>query len=162
MTDHQRIAYNADGVRAELGVVEQEGDETMTQEFQSAPRYVPCAIAGACLATWYDRREDRYVSRCPRCRARIVYRTLPDLYKEMVWSDYRCCQGCRAKSSFESDPRMIGVILDAWYRTGEYPQSPSWVQGIPNHQHTMWAEEILTGLEAATASTVLCMPGQAQ
>ena len=38
----------------------------MTEEFAiatlSAPRYVPCAIVGACLATWYDRQEDRYIT----------------------------------------------------------------------------------------------------
>jgi len=117
-------------------------------------RYVPYAIVGASLAAWYDCQEDRYVILCPECHRLIAYDAPDVLYLEIVWSERQCCRGCRAKISFQYDPGLIGTVLDFWHRTGSFPQSPSWVEAVPRQQCTMWGEEILAGLEAATAPEI--------
>ena len=120
----------------------------------SSPRYLPCIIEGAFLAAWYDCRQDRYLVLCPACHRLIAYHGLDALYLAMVWSERQRCQGCRAKISFERNPGLIGAFLGFWYGRGAFPQSPSWVEAIPQHECSMWAKEIRAGLEAATAPTI--------
>jgi hypothetical protein len=52
---------------------------------------------------------------------------------------------------FEQNPGIIGTVLDFWYRKKAFSQSSSWEAAIPRHQWSIWAEQILAGLEAATA-----------
>jgi hypothetical protein len=125
--------------------------EAQTLAILTLPRYEPCAVVGTPLAIWHDRQEDRYVTRCPVCRKLIVFATLDDLYCTMVWGDLQCCAGCQARFVFEHNPDAIGAFLCLWYSTGSFPQSASWVEAIPSSQCTMWANEIVAGLEAATA-----------
>jgi hypothetical protein len=120
----------------------------------TAPRYAPCAIAGASLAAWHDRRDNRYLVLCPTCHALITCRSLDALYMDIVWKRGQCCQGCRARIAFVRDPDLIGTVLDDWYKTGNFPQSSSWVKAIPPLQCNVWAKQILAGLEAATAPTM--------
>jgi hypothetical protein len=112
------------------------------------PRYVPFIIKGTVLAVWYDSHEDQYVVLCPTCHRLITCRTLGMVYHEMAWSERKCCQGCRAKISFERDPGLIGLFLDFWYRTGTFPQSATWLEAIPEPQLNLWAKEIKAALEA--------------
>ena len=115
------------------------------------PRYEPCVVVGASLAAWHDRQEDQYVARCPACNRLIAYRNLDDLYCTLVWGELQCCEGCQARFVFEHNPHAIGTFLSLWYSTGMFPQSASWAEAIPSYQCTMWANEIVAGLEAATA-----------
>jgi hypothetical protein len=101
------------------------------------PRYVPFIVRGTALAVWYDRQEDQYLVLCPECHELITCDTLGILYHEMVWNEKMCCQGCRAKTCFERDPRLIGVFLDFWYRTRNSPASPSWLEAIPQQQSNL-------------------------
>jgi hypothetical protein len=112
------------------------------------PRYVPFIIKGTVLAVWYDSHEDQYVVLCPTCHRLITCDTLGMVYHEMAWSDRKCCQGCRARISFERDPGLIGLFLDFWYRTGAFPQSTIWLEAIPGPQLTLWAKEIKAAVEA--------------
>ena len=98
------------------------------------PRYLPFVVKGTLLAVWYDSQEDQYVVLCPKCHGLIIYDKLGIVYREMVLSERKCCQGCRAKISFEQDPGLIGVFLDFWHRTGNFPESASWLEAIPQ-QH---------------------------
>jgi len=84
----------------------------------------------------------------------ITYYSLDELYETLVWSEPQCCQGCRARIALLYCPRLVDMFLDFWCRTGEFPQSPSWVEAIPKQQCTMWAKEIQAGLEAATAPVI--------
>ena len=95
------------------------------------PRFDPYTIVGAPLAAWYDREEDRYLVVCPACHRLIAYEAQDTLYVEMVWSEHRCCQGCRARISFVDNPGLVGAVLEVWRSTGTYPQSASWVEAIP-------------------------------
>ena len=112
------------------------------------PRYVPFVVKGTSLAVWYDSQEGKYVVLCPKCQTLIDYDTLGIVYHEMVWSKRKCCQGCRAKISFQQDPSLIGLFLDYWYRTGNFPESASWLDAIPSEQFNLWAKEIRAALEA--------------
>lgn len=103
------------------------------------------------LALWCDRQENKYLVACPKCHRLINYDSLHALYLAMVDSERKCCQGCRAKVSFEHNPGLIGLYLDFWFRTGAWPQSPSWLEAIPPSRYNLWAKEIQAGLEAATA-----------
>jgi hypothetical protein len=96
------------------------------------PRYVPFALKGTLLAVWYDSQEEQYVVLCPKCRRLITYETLGMVYREMVLSQRKCCQGCRARVSFEQNPGPIGVFLDFWRRTGNFPESTIWLEAIPS------------------------------
>jgi hypothetical protein len=58
----------------------------------------------------------------------ITYDTIRALYREMVWSERKCCQGCRAKISFEKNARIIPLFLDFWCRTGNFPETASWLE----------------------------------
>jgi hypothetical protein len=49
----------------------------------------------------------------------------------------------------EQNPGLIGVFLDFWYRTGTFPQSPSWLEAIPRQQFTLWDREIRSFLAMA-------------
>jgi len=118
------------------------------------PRFGPYTVVGAPLAAWYDREEDRYLVVCPACHRLIAYEAQDTLYVEMVWSEHRCCQGCRARISFADNPRLVGAVLDVWRATGTYPQSPSWVEPIPWYEYMVRGNEIEAGLEAATAPTI--------
>jgi hypothetical protein len=60
--------------------------------------------------------------------------------REMVRSERKCCQGCRAKISFEKNPWLIGVFLDFWCRTGNFPESESWLAVVPQKQFNLWAK----------------------
>ena len=85
---------------------------------------------------------------CPRCHRLITCETFGIVYREMVWGARKCCQGCRAKISFERDPGLIGLFLDFWCRTGAFPQSAIWFGAIPQPQLNLWAKEIKAALEA--------------
>jgi len=106
----------------------------------TAPRHVPWLIKGTSLGVWYDTREDQYRVLCPRCHCWITYETIGVLYREMVLSERKCCQGCRAKISFEKNPRVIGLFLDFWCRTGNFPESASWLEALPREQFNLWAK----------------------
>jgi len=112
------------------------------------PRYVPFIIKGTVLAVWYDGQEDQYVVLCPTCHRLITCKTLGMVYHEMVWSERKCCQGCRAKATFERDPGLIGLFLDFWCRSGAFPQSAIWLEAIPQPQLNLWAKEVKAALEA--------------
>jgi hypothetical protein len=98
------------------------------------PRYVLLVIKDASLALWHDSQEDQYVVLCPKCRRLITYDALGVVYREIVLSERKCCHGCRAKISFEQDPGLIGVFLDFWSRTANFPESVSWLEAIPQQQ----------------------------
>ena len=112
------------------------------------PRYVPLVVKGTLLAVWYDCQEDQYLVLCPACHELITCDTLGIVYHEMVWSKRKCCQGCRAKITFQQDPGLIGLFLDYWYRTGNFPESASWLEAVPPEQFNLWAKEIRAALEA--------------
>jgi len=112
------------------------------------PRYVPLVVKETLLAVWYDSQEDQYLVLCPACHELITCDTLGIVYHEMVWSKRKCCQGCRAKITFQQDPGLIGLFLDYWYRTGNFPESASWLEAVPPEQFNLWAKEIRAALEA--------------
>ena len=102
------------------------------------PRYVPF-IKGRSLALWYDTQEKQFLALCPQCKSLVHYRTAGVAYREMVLSAGKCCQGCRARSSFEKSPGLIGPFLDFWCRTGRLPESASWLEEIPRRGFNLWA-----------------------
>ena len=104
------------------------------------PRYVPWVIKGTSLVVWYDTWENQYRVLCPQCHYLIAYDTIGAVYREMVVSERKCCQGCRAKISFEKNPRVIGLFLDFWCRTGNFPESDSWLEAVPQKQFNIWAK----------------------
>jgi hypothetical protein len=104
------------------------------------PRYVPRIIKGTSLSVWYDTREDQFRVLCPRCHCLVTCDTIEIVYREMVLSERKCCQGCRAKISFEKNPLLIGVFLDFWCRTGKFPESDSWIEAVPQKQFNLWAK----------------------
>ena len=106
----------------------------------TAPRYVPWVIKGTSLGVWYDIREDQYRVLCPQCHCLVTCETIEIVYREMVMSERKCCQGCRAKISLGKNPRIIGVFLDFWCRTGNFPESSSWLAAIPEKQFNLWAK----------------------
>ena len=120
----------------------------------TGPRFAPFNVLGAPLAAWYDRHEDRYLIVCPACHRLVAYDAEDTLYLEMVWSEYRCCQGCRARMSFAANPGLVGAVLDVWRATGAYPQSASWVEAIPWYEYMARGKEIEAALEAATAPVI--------
>ena len=115
------------------------------------PRYAPLNVLGAPIAAWHDRQEDRYLALCPACHRLVAYDAEDKLYVELVWSDYHCCQGCRARKSFADNPGLVGAVLDVWSTTGAYPQSASWVEAIPWYEYMARGTEIEAALAAATA-----------
>jgi hypothetical protein len=118
------------------------------------PRYTPYSVVGASLAAWHDHHEDRYLVLCPTFHSLVAYDEQLALYTEMVWSAYGCCQGCRARASFEDNPGLVGAVLEVWRMTGAYPQSGSWVEVIPWHQYIVRGREIDAALQAATAPSI--------
>jgi hypothetical protein len=104
------------------------------------PRYVPWVIKGTSLGVWYDSRGDQYKVLCPECHGMITCETLDVLYREMVWSERKCCQGCRAKISFEKNPRLIGIFLDFWHKNGNFPESENWLLAIPEKPFNLSAK----------------------
>jgi hypothetical protein len=120
----------------------------------AAPRFAPFNVLDAPVAAWYDRQEDRYLAVCPACRRLVVYETEDTLYLELVWSEYRCCQGCRARMSFADNPGLVGAVLDVWRATGAYPQSASWAEAVPWYEYMARSQEIEAALEAATAPSI--------
>ena len=122
------------------------------------PRYVPFVLKDTVLAVWFDNREGKYAAVCPNCHEVISYCTLDALYREMVWSEQRCCQGCRARITLEKDPGLIGLFLDFWYRTGKFPESSSWIEAIPPHLLNVWQREIRASLPFPTPGTCEKIP----
>jgi len=114
-----------------------------------SPRYLPFVPKDTTLAVGYDPQKEEYAVLCPQCHEVILYRTLEALYREMVRGDRRCCQGCRARITFEKDPGLIGMFLDFWYRTGNFPESDSWIEAIPRPQLNLWQKEIRAALTSA-------------
>ena len=112
------------------------------------PRYVPLVVQGTLLAVWYDNEENQYLALCPACHELIACDTPGIVYHEMVWSKRKCCQGCRAKITFQQDPGLIGLFLDYWHRTGNFPESTSWLEAVPLEQFNLWAEAIRAALKA--------------
>jgi hypothetical protein len=76
----------------------------------------------------------------------------------MVWSKHKCCQGCRAKITFQQDPGLIGLFLDFWHRTGKFPKSASWLEAIPPEQFNLWAREIRAALEVDREKRARLLP----
>ncbi len=95
------------------------------------PRYVPWIIKGTSLGVWYDTLEIRYKILCPQCHCLVTYETIKTVYREVVLSERKCCQGCRARISFEKNPRFVGLFLDFWCRTNHLPESASWLLRFP-------------------------------
>ena len=124
------------------------------------PRYVPMAVKGTLLAVWYDSQEDQCVVLCPQCHELITCGTVGIVYQEMVWSGRKCCQGCRARISFQQDPGLIGLFLDFWYRTGNFPESASWLEAVPPEQFSLWAKAIGAALEADRRRRKKFLPGR--
>ncbi len=112
------------------------------------PRYVPFVLKDTVLAVWYDSREGKYVVVCPQCHHLIAHDSLEALYQEMVCRDPQCCQGCRARLTFEREPGLVGMFLDFWYRTGKFPDSDSWLEVIPHLQLSLWGKEIKAVLKS--------------
>ena len=112
-------------------------------------RYVPFVLKDTVLAVGYDPQKDQYAVLCPQCHEVILYRTLEALCREMVRSDRRCCQGCRARITFEKNPGLIGIFLDFWSRTGKFPESDSLLEAAPQPQLNLWQGEIRAALSAA-------------
>ncbi len=106
------------------------------------PRYVPFVIRGTVLAVWYDNVGSRYLVLCPKCHELIAYGSLSSLHQELVSSDGKCCQGCRARASFERNPGLIGLFLGFWHQTRNFPQSTTWLEAVPQPMLTLWAREI--------------------
>jgi len=94
------------------------------------------------FAVGHDLQAGQYFALCPQCRERITYDTFDSLYHELISSDRKCCQGCRARISFERNPELVGLFLDFWYRTGSFPQSTSWLEATPQAQFILWAKEL--------------------
>jgi hypothetical protein len=111
-------------------------------------RYVPFVLKDTVLAVWYDNQKEQYVVLCPQCHEMISHRTLNALYHEMVLGDRQCCQGCRARITFEKDPGLIGMFLDFWYRTGNFPKSDSWIEAVPQPQLNLWGKKISAAINA--------------
>ena len=111
-------------------------------------RYVPFVLKDTVLAVWYDNEKELHIVLCPQCHEMISYPALNALYREMVWGDRQCCQGCRARITFEKDPGLIGLFLDFWHRTGKFPESDSWVEAVPQPQLILWGKDIRTALKA--------------
>jgi hypothetical protein len=101
-------------------------------------RYVPWVIKGTSLGAWYDTREDCYRVLCPQCHCLVTYKTVETVYREMVLSERKCCQGCRAKISFEKNPRFVRAFLDFWCRTSLLPESARWLAEVPETQFNLW------------------------
>jgi len=120
----------------------------------AGPRFSPYTIVGAPLAAWYDRQEDQYLVLCPACHGLVTDDAQDKLYREMVWTEHQCCQGCRARISFADNPGLVGVVLEVWRAMGAYPQSASWVEAIPWYQYMARAEEIEAALEAEAAPII--------
>lgn len=120
----------------------------------AGPRFSPYTIVGAPLAAWYDRQEDQYLVLCPACHGLVTDDAQDKLYREMVWTEHQCCQGCRARISFADNPGLVGVVLEVWRAMGVYPQSASWVEAIPWYQYMARAEEIEAALEAEAAPII--------
>jgi hypothetical protein len=114
--------------------------EIRSQMNLSPPRYVPFIFNGASLALWYDSQEKQFVVLCPQCHTLIPYATPGIAYREMVLSARKCCQGCRARSSFGKSPGVVGPVLDFWCRSGNFPESGSWLEAIPQGQFSLWAK----------------------
>ncbi len=112
------------------------------------PRYAPFLIKGTVLAVWYDNMAGQYLVLCPKCHELIAYENLSSLQHELVLSIDKCCQGCRAKISFEKDPGLIGLFLGFWRRTGNFPQSTSWLDAIPPSILSFWEKEIKAAFQA--------------
>ncbi len=102
------------------------------------PRYVPWVIKGTSLGVWYDTQGDRYRVLCPQCHCLVTCDTIEIVYREMVLGERKCCQGCRAKIAFEKSPRLAGVFLDFWCRTGHFPESASWLAAVPQKHFNLW------------------------
>jgi len=106
----------------------------------TSPHYVPWVIKGTSLGVWQGTQEGLYRVLCPRCQCLTTYETLDIAYREMVLSERKCCQGCRSRISFEKNPGIIGMILDFWCRTGNFPEVTSWLAAVPQKQFSLWAE----------------------
>jgi hypothetical protein len=104
------------------------------------PRYVPWVMEGISLSVWYDTRKSRYRVLCPQCGCLITCETIEIVYREMALSGGKGCQGCRAKISLEKNPRVTGLFLDFWSRTGNFPESGSWLEAVPQKQFNLWAK----------------------
>ncbi len=111
------------------------------------PRCVPF-LTGTGPAAWYDKVKNRFIAICPQCHGPISYDSLDILYRELDSSDAKCCQGCRARTTFEGNPGLIGLFLDFWYRMDSFPQSSSWMEAIPRHLFNLWPRELKAALEA--------------
>jgi hypothetical protein len=107
------------------------------------PRYNPLVLKGTALAVWHDSHEGKYLVLCPRCRGLVTYETFDSVYREMVLSERKCCQSCRAGISFEHAPDLIGIFLDFWSRTGNFPESASWLEAVAQKQFNLWAKKPL-------------------
>jgi hypothetical protein len=111
-------------------------------------RYLPFIGQAMSWAVWYDTQMGQYVALCPVCHQKVTYATAEALHRELKSGVNPGCQGCRAKRSFEQNPGLIGLFLDFWYRTGTFPQNPTWLEAIPSPQFNLWGREIRTYLEA--------------
>ena len=126
-------------------------DQTITK--LTSPRFVAVLKEGTPLAVWYDNIEKRYVAVCRKCSETVSYESLNALYRELVTSDSKCCQGCRASTTFERNPSLIGLFLDFWCRRRVFPESSSWMEAVPPHPFGLRPKE----LEAAFEADEICL-----
>jgi uncharacterized C2H2 Zn-finger protein len=75
-----------------------------------------------------DPRTGKFLWRCPQCKEIIRF---SDVSVIRLAEQAGGCQGCRAKATFERNPRLISFFLDYWTRSNAWPQSHSWTEAIP-------------------------------
>jgi hypothetical protein len=75
-----------------------------------------------------DPKAGGYLWRCPKCGETI---RLSSQAAVCLAKRTGCCQGCRARVTFEQNPGLVGFFLDFWARTDAWPQSASWMDAIP-------------------------------
>ena len=75
-----------------------------------------------------DPQTGDFLWRCPQCKKYIRFSSLLAI---QLAEQAGGCQGCRAKVTFENDPRLISFFMDFWTRAGAWPQSLSWTEALP-------------------------------
>jgi len=75
-----------------------------------------------------DLQTRGYLWCCIQCGELIRF---PNLMALHLAEQAGGCQGCRAKTTFERNPGLIGLFLDFWARADAWPQSFSWMEAVP-------------------------------
>jgi hypothetical protein len=75
-----------------------------------------------------DPQTGHYLWRCPECGETI---RLTSFSAICLVKRAGCCQGCRARATFERNPGLAGFFLDFWAGADAWPQSASWLEALP-------------------------------